>query len=214
VTVHCRLQSDVHDPLAFRFLPEDCHIRRPFPIKATPDGNCFSNAVSRLLFGTQDFATEVRVRLIVEGVVHKALYLDNKYLESNLHNFTMPGGACTQLAVLSGAYGMGNTRDDVELIYNREMLEFCKDGAYASMWQCHQLAGMTGLTIMSIYPLYPAHEAGNASFLMTRKLYNRVIPSPHYYQQQRDDNPKLAIMWTPAAYHGNFNPNHFVSVVS
>ena len=165
------------------------------------------------MFDDEDRSVEIRVRLVIEGVVNKAKYLDNDYLSFGLSNFYLQGGPVATLALLSGAYGAKNTGDDVELIYNKDIFDFRQEGQEASRFQMHQLAGITGLTLMSIYPIYKAHEELRETYLQTRKLYNRVIYSPHRELRKRD--PALAIMWTPASFDGaaKRTPNHFVPIV-
>lgn len=56
-----RLNCDPVDEYADAWLPEDCRIRSPFPIRTKPDGSCFAHAASRLMFGTPNRHVEVRV---------------------------------------------------------------------------------------------------------------------------------------------------------
>ena len=118
-----RKMDDIKDPLAYKFLPEDCAVQRPFPLKTRTDGNCFAHAASRQIFGADNHDLEIRVRIVVEGVVHKAKYLNQDYLQRGLSNFHMPGGPIATLTMLSGAYNQYNNLDDTELIYNADIFK-------------------------------------------------------------------------------------------
>lgn len=163
-----------------------------------------------MIFGNQNHALELRVRIVIEGVLQKDKYLNNDYLLEDLSNFALPGGPALQLCYMSGQYDEKNHPDDVELIYNADIFHFRKADNYGSMWQLHQLAGALGRSFYSIYPIYKVHEDGNNGYLHMRKLYNRLVKSPHDWD---DLVPSFALMWTPASYVQEGSPNHFVPVV-
>ncbi len=58
------------------------------PIEATADGNCLFNSVSRLLYGTEGFATELRMRSVFDMVFNFDSYLDvANYSSEDIFNF-------------------------------------------------------------------------------------------------------------------------------
>ena len=50
------------------------------PIVTDTDGNCFCQAVSRSLFGTEEEYNMLQMRTIIKCIKNKQLYIDNDYL--------------------------------------------------------------------------------------------------------------------------------------
>ena len=53
-------------------------------LSVVADGNCLPRCASILLYNSQEKHVEMRVRIIVELVVHKDTYLDDSFLEKGL----------------------------------------------------------------------------------------------------------------------------------
>ena len=85
------------DVLATSLLPDDCGIATDslFPILTTGDGNCLMYSLSRLVYGNELHGTEMRVRIIEEGVRNIHLYLDHSYL---CRGYSFPYGRQNNLA--------------------------------------------------------------------------------------------------------------------
>lgn len=58
-------------------IPQDCNL---YPGKVGADGNCLLYTGSIVAFGNEDRAAEIRVKIIVEAVLHMDLYLSHTYL--------------------------------------------------------------------------------------------------------------------------------------
>ena len=54
------------------------------PVKNFGDGNCFAQAISQFLYGTENHHLEVRIRIVLEAVRNKHLYLDQDFLSKGL----------------------------------------------------------------------------------------------------------------------------------
>ena len=78
------------DETAKEFL-ESCGGRLPrLPLKTRGDGNCLFNAISLVLFGNEEAATELRVRTCLELVENQGWY-ENSYESSRIMwTSTMP----------------------------------------------------------------------------------------------------------------------------
>ena len=74
-----RISGDSLDKTALIFRPNDAPEGR-FPIHCGSDGNCFCRAISRLIYGNEDHHREIRIRIAIEAVTNKNLYLNDTYL--------------------------------------------------------------------------------------------------------------------------------------
>ena len=59
------------------------------PRMTKADGNCLFHAASQLTFGDDNMDTELRVRAIVELMVHEDVYLDEEFLQKGFHGKAM-----------------------------------------------------------------------------------------------------------------------------
>ena len=84
------LNWDPEDLQSRPFIPlERVNLVNPFAIRTAPDGSCFCHAASRLAFGNQNHAAEMRVRLIIEMVTNIHELLSHAYLKRGLENHQM-----------------------------------------------------------------------------------------------------------------------------
>ena len=67
------------DDIALHFLPKYSPTGY-LPVKNFGDGNCFAQAISQFLYGTESHHLEVRIRIVLEAARNKHLYLDQDYL--------------------------------------------------------------------------------------------------------------------------------------
>ena len=171
------------------------------------DGSCLFYAASRLTFGEPNRATEMRVRTIFEGVANSAYYLDCEAMSAGLKE---NDGKITQMyASLSGIAAACKEEDDIQNVYEEELVHLSSVGAYGSIWQIHQLASVMGRPIYSIYPEFPG--VVSPGIKKQRDTYNRVL-----FPRQVDLQGQITahIMWTPSIHtEGRQNVNHFVPVV-
>ena len=116
------------DLTAQHFYPKDApeHL---IPCKCHGDGNCFMRAL--------------HAAAVFEAVIHKSYYLDNIY---HKYGGTHDNNLRRQFAVYSGVYNDVVTThwndNTVENIYETEVLEMTKDGAYCGVWQFYQASNI------------------------------------------------------------------------
>lgn len=185
-------------------------VRNPFLITTQGDGRCFLMAAARLLFGPicniERRTSELRVRLVVEGLRNKDHYLSHLDMGMGIANYTCESSVPEMYAAFSGVEEEGLDAADTPLVYYATMLNYRKKFAEAGIWQFHQLANIVGAPVISIYPTVTA----TSEFMMQmRKLYHRVI----YPEDPGRVLPHLAIMWIRSS-DAVMSVNHFVSVVS
>ena len=70
------------DKTASTLMPDDvsCTTSRLVPVSVMADGNCLLRSGSVLAFGYEDFADEIRARIVIELVMHEHHYLDGSFL--------------------------------------------------------------------------------------------------------------------------------------
>lgn len=74
----CLISQQLLDPEFQKQNAEDLFGGRLFAIKSRPDGACFFNSISRLIYGDQNHAVEMRARLVREAVVREDMYMDHE----------------------------------------------------------------------------------------------------------------------------------------
>ena len=188
------------DLISKAIIPEDCPWKKSecFPIQSTADGDCFFNSLSRLCFGDQNHSTELRVRLIIEAVRQKHLYLDNEYL---IRGFD---GTNNKLAEkyreLADKFG-----ESLEGAYEAEVMSLCKKGAFCGIWQFFQAANVIDTAIMGIFP-----KCGETS--LRQNFHRLFLPSSRDKDEIPNPNEIVCIMWTKYSAASN-SFDHFVPVV-
>ena len=188
------------DGQAFSLLPDDTPLAKSvFPIPVMADGNCLPCVGSILAFGTQDRHLDMRLRIAVEMIKHRELYLDEEHLtKGNDSNLTK-----TMIAHFSDTYmGQSLTDDEVCSIYEAEINQILEPCAYKGMWQLFALASVLKRCIFSVYP-----NKGNPN--IRRDLNRLFIP------RENTDvlKPPCFIMWSTVREDMTFEhwvPNHFV----
>ena len=141
------------DLTAQHFYPQDApeHL---IPCKCKGDGNCFMRTLSNLLFGTEDHYLALHAAAVFEAVIHKSYYPDNIYLKCGGTHYN---NQRSQFAVYSGVYNDVVTthwnNNTIENIFETDMLEMTKGGAYCGMWQFYQASNIINQPIRSVYPI-------------------------------------------------------------
>ena len=168
-------------------MPADCP-GGLVPLVTIGDGNCFARAVSTALFGNQNHHREIRVRLVIEGVKNKCMYLDNEYLKLGATHVHKRGTFPQQYALFIGQNlpSCGSIDDTVEVIYDRDILDLRKDRLYTGMWQIWQACNIIGRPIRSVFPM-----RGSVAF---QGDFNRLCIPKDVRKRQK---VPLNIMWTP-----------------
>ena len=193
--------KDVCDTVAEREIPLDGPITLK-AIKTLGDGNCLPRALSRAFYDTDEAHIEVRVRIVIEGVLNREKYVTDQCLErgaSFVHgNADLP----TVFTSFSEYYTPGQriTQDTITCIYCLEVHSIAKIGSYMGLWQLAQASSVFGVPLHTIYPV-----RGSS----IRNDFHRIF-FPLEYPPERDDEP-LVIMWTGMT-QGSV-PVHFVPLL-
>ena len=177
------------------------------PIQVRADGDCLPHTGSVLAFGHEEAAQELRVRIIVELVVHDDLYLDHTFVNRGtivskrnarniLNNYTM----------YSGQYEVDRriTRRDIVFTYQSEALEMATSSVYMGIWQILAMSSVLGARLFSVYP-----KRGNPS--VRNDLHRLIVP------RITKTDEIFYLMWTSTRYAemtgDHFVPNHFVPLL-
>ena len=187
------------DLLALHYLLKDAPDSYA-PIKIVGDGNCFSRAVSLILFHTQNKQSEIWTCIVYEGLQNMGLYLNNTYLTKDATNFYHQGTLSDQYDMYSDNYNP--ERDfDVRAIYVKELLDIYKDGAYMAIWQLFQVANVLGNPFYSVYP-----DGGNVS--ISKDLNHKIFCK----NDTANSKQPINLVWTLMQV-GNGRPCHFVPLL-
>jgi hypothetical protein len=175
-----------------------------YPVNVTADGNCLLYTGSILAFGNENYGTEIRVRIIVEAVLNRKLYLTHNYLcygASSTGSKDLPK-AC---AMYSDEYIPSTKLDEsaIEQILNREIMKITKMNSYMGIWQMFALSSVLGRPLFSVYP-----NLGNA---IVRNDLHRLI-----HPREIRSACISYVMWSSTRKDmtkGHWIPNHFVAVL-
>ena len=177
-----------------------------YPCISHANGNCLPSSGSRFAFDSSDETTEIRVRIVVESVVHEDNYLDNKYLNRGLPAHAEGKNLPMTYAQYSDVFIPGTrlSKSVIRKIYRKEIMAIRKDKEYMGIWQIHALASVLGTPIQSIYP-----QLGNPN--VRRDLHRLIMP-----QSEIGGVNPVHIMWTSTRtdmVNNHWIPNHFVPML-
>ena len=197
------LTWDKQDTLAHSLFPRDGPYDRlhAFEVSTRAVGDCLLDAMSRLTFGNQNHARELRTRMTLEGIVHADWYLAHENLAINLPLLTTEHSLPERYALYSGTKS-----EDYSNVYREEIKRCFKDGEYCGLWQIHQMATVIGRPITSVFPEFDDVE----DEAPLRYYHNRII-----YPRIEEDrlNESAVIMWTKSSPFADDLANHIVPVV-
>ena len=197
------ITSEKHsvDKVALALYPSDVpnqHTKR-LPVLCCADGNCLSHCGE--IFSASSHV-EIRVRIIVESVLHESKYLDPSFLSVGIpENKT---NLVTAYTMYSDFYKPGTLRPITEntsqYYFRKETLAITHDAAFMGIWQMFALASVLQTLICSIYPV-----KGNPN---VRNDFHRII--------MRKSDHTVHILWTSTRQdmtNEHWVPNHFVPVI-
>jgi hypothetical protein len=188
------------DNIAQSYLPKDFTLPQQMwmAVRTTGDGSCFLNSLSRLVYGHEHNALELRVRLIIEGIQNRNLYLNDAYLSRGMpHILNLSKRYC----MYSSSF-IDNVQYSQLIIaqtYLHELLNLTKQSAWCGIWQFHQAANMLKCKIYSVYP--------ELAFNIRNDFHRNILPATY-----DDDVQQIHVMWTPSLPNSNV-VNHFVPLV-
>ena len=113
--------------------PQDHHARTTLA-----DGNCLAHSLSAAVFGSEDYHTEVRVRLAMELAIRKHNYLGAEHGED--------------LLAFLHASGDFNVVPTLELAFQCEVVAAVANSKDMGLWHLMAAANVLGRDIHSIFP--------------------------------------------------------------
>ena len=197
----CRTFKERIPALKPRVIPVDGPITLK-AVKTIGDGNCLPRALSRAFFNNDESHIEIRVRIIIEGVLNLKHYLTDNCLERGASVIHANADLPTVFTTFSEYYTPGQKiyEDTVACIYSLEIHSIARMGSYMGLWQLAQASSVFGVPVHTIYPV-------RGSSL--RNDFHRIF-FPVEYCIEKDDDP-LVIMWT--GMRRGAVPVHFVPLI-
>ncbi|CAC5422422.1 unnamed protein product [Mytilus coruscus] len=188
------------DERTHSILPSDIpHDVTLHPVKVSADGNCLPYSGSILVSGKEGMSEEIRVRIILESCFFKDAYLDQGFLERGFREKN--NSLAKTFAFYSDEYANeALSNGEIERLYEREVLNICKNKTYMGIWQVFALGSVLCRPIYSVYP-----NLGNPN---VRKDLHRMIKPREIKCKETS-----FIMWTTTRQdmrRQNWVPNHFI----
>ena len=206
-----QLDTDYNDPIAQHVLPvADVPYEKPYAVKCRPDGDCLFNAISRLMYGTQSRAEELRVRMLFEAVRNEVWYLQHDYLVAGLKEwkkrFKEETDQASQIIRATGVYPNEGkfvelTPEQRQFWFRKELFGHRNTSEHSGLFILHVMSNVCRRPIVSVLPSCTSRE--NLS-----DLHRTVMP---YFMEDRQRKP-FYIMWSFGSVDGQFL-NHFVPIV-
>lgn len=189
------------DEDAQELMPDGIPGEHKFPVEILPDGNCLPRCGSVLCFASEEHHREIRLRITMDLIINRELYLNDEYLSRGLP----PGQSirAVNIAQFSEFYMGDNTNEGVMYVYDQEVTHAMRCGTFMGLWQLFALANVLQTVIYSVYP-----NRGNPSI---QKDLNRVILPKS--TSSSSGPTSVFIMWTSTRkdmFRGHWIPNHFV----
>ena len=186
--------------------PENFRSNDYVPVEVQGDGNCFFRALSRLVYGDEQYHLEMRCRIIMDCVKNIDKYTNHDYLMRGVPYHAHK--KCPNIASIYCAYsGVGNV-DDRDLtergiidVFKENTLRIREDKKYCDIWHFHSAANVLNRKIWAIFP-----QQGNFRS-SSRVDFNRAfLPNTPNLKNE------FCLMWTsvtdpPVLY------NHIVPIV-
>ncbi len=200
-----RHSLDIEDDVSVPVMPIPAPNRHAYtPVFTSGDGNCFYNALSRLLYGHELRAIEMHAQCAVEAVLNEPRYTDP---DSLVAGTTLDGPCCWEFI----AKGSGHVPQEMEMMdddaymaaFVDEIQRICTVGHDAGLWSFAIAANIIGCPIFSWMP-FQAPEL-QEQFEMTHRVFMPANEDVHSL-------PPVCIMWTrwtPDA----LSYQHFISIV-
>ena len=200
-SMYTNYESVSEDKISRQLLPNDAHPQL-IPMQSYGDGNCLFRSISLIVFGHENYHTELRVRTIIELTFNEELYLKEKTF-SEMAEYSHDGilEYIIEVSVSDGSYVPNNRKESLR----NEIMHSAKRDTYASMLHTMALCNVIKKPINSIHPMVQ-----NPS--IDRDVHNQVLfpIGEIYYSDSLSDI--LTILWTHTSDTNlvGWKPNHFV----
>ncbi|XP_045207653.2 uncharacterized protein LOC123559695 [Mercenaria mercenaria] len=173
-----------------------------FPCAIYGDGNCLPRSASVLVYGSEENFKEMRKRMVIELTRNEAYYLDKAFMKKGKQD-SAQDDVPKSFAHLSSLYmGEQLTKSEAKRLYEKEVLEIRKSGAYMGLWQIACLANILRCPVVSVCPTYGTHTV--------RKDMHRVF---YPFNEEFHASQPVFIMWTSLGgiqkEEKDFSLNHF-----
>ena len=152
----------------------------------------------------------MRAQMVLNAIINKKQYLDHEQLVLGSYRLE-EDETCNLLLVYAKMYGKsGLTRtlmcEDIEEIYEWEVIDLAKKGTYCRLWSLHFIANILGCTINVWFP-----DADFPGFDLNYHILHWSI-KPLIPLQYLLFTAAVTIMWTKSHHDAN-SFNHFIPVV-
>ena len=187
-------------------VPEDIPLKpnsQLYPCTIYGDGNCLPRSASLLAYGSEDNFKEMRRRMVIELTRNEKYYLDKTMMEKG-KQYNAQNDVPKTFAHFSNMFqGQKLTSNNVKTIFEKEVLEIRKSGAYMGLWQIACLANILKCPVVSVVPTYGTNTVRED---MHRAFYPFI--------EEFHSNQPVFIMWTRLGGVQNleekdFTLNHF-----
>lgn len=131
----------VVDNSALKLLPDEVQSLGLLPTSIYGDGNCLPRCASLLVYGDEERHLDIRARIILELVVNKVKYLDDRFLKEGSDLSLGKKNFARQFAMFSEHYSGEELTDlAVQRLFRAEVLSLCQSGTYMGIWQLASLS--------------------------------------------------------------------------
>jgi len=201
---------DEVDQVARHFVPSDTP-RKFFsndyvPVKVRGDGNCFFRALSRLVYGDEQYHLEMRCRITIDCVKNIDNYTN--------HNYLMRGAPhsahkkCPNIAAIYCSYSGVPNIDDRDLtqrgiidLFKENTLRIRRDKEYSDIWHFHSAANVLNRKIFMIFP-----DQENVRPNLRVDMHRAFLPNTQNLKNE------FCLMWTSVTKAPKIY-NHIVPLV-
>jgi hypothetical protein len=185
---------DQRDSEAMKLIPEK--YKDYVCIKSSPNGNCFFNSASLIVFGHEDNNVQLRLAVIIELMTNANHYLQQPVFEQDIF-YRDEALNVDNMEKQNNSFKKANE-------YISELRLICKPHSWCSMIAFFGLASVLHRPVESLFP--------DTSSEFMNQIYNRII-MPR--QDQQIYYPQCIIMWSStsaADFQSSGRANHFVPV--
>ncbi|CAB4412329.1 unnamed protein product [Rhizophagus irregularis] len=182
------------DHEAMKLLPE--RYKNYICIRSTPNGNCFFNSASLIVFGNEKFNIQLRLAVMIELMTYAQFYLQQKIFEQDI--IYREKAFDNKNGFRSNDYGFKKENE-----YILELKLMCKPYSWNSMVAFFGLASVLKRPIESLFP--------DTNSELMNQIYNRIICPRHNI----NDLSQCIIMWSSCSaeqFQNSYQANHFVPV--
>ena len=201
---------DEVDQVARRLVPSDTprkfYSNDYVPVEVRGDGNCFFRALSRLVYGDEQYHLEMRCRITMDCVKNIDKYTNHNYLMRGAPHYTYK--KCPNIAAIYCSYSGVRNIDDRDLtqrgiidVFKENTLRIRRDKEYSDIWHFHSAANILKRKIFMIFP-----DQKNVRPNLRVDMHRAFLPNTPNLKNE------FCLMWTSVTYPPKIY-NHIVPLV-